>query len=267
MSQYAACSQELKPILFGSGLANCVREALLSEKRGNVAILIDWAIRNHCTDIWLSVDDIMALAPFSTYRLTLALQDELIAKKAIFTGKAGRPKQVYSIPGKDETRRLVTPGNLTKSDHLPDWAFASLTDYRAAMYLSLILRSASYVATNFVSYSRQFLMTFLSVSKKTLRNYERQYAIYVQSVLTETVIESHNLFYLPTAKRFGSYLNVITDTVTDRVPAIISLAYRAFKIGAKIIHVEQAPNRYSVLSWDVFHNGRPAQVAYYPPAV
>lgn len=264
-SNYQSASQELKPIFFGSGLANCVREQLLSENRGNVALVIDWAIRENLSEQWLDFDALEALAPFSNYRLRNALEDSLVLKKAQKTGKRGRPKMLYYIPSKDTTRRYTTPANLTKSDHLPGWAFENLTNYRAAMYMALIVRGSNYIASAMVSYSRQFLMEFLSVSKKTLRNYEQRFGIYVEAVFSRVDIGDGNLFKLPMYKRFGAFLEVAKADLSDRIPALTELAIRAMRQGCNVVYVTRQPNRYSVLTWQVFNTGRPEKLAYFPP--
>lgn len=253
--QYDQSKSILNPVYFGKGLANCVREKLLSEKREKFALLVDWAITEDMTGLWLTVEEIAAIAPFSDYLLREALEDELIQKKARKTGKRGRPAMLYRIPDKDTVRKYVTPGNLTKSDHLPTWAYKSVKTYKAAMYMALILRGCQYISSRMVSYSRKFLTSFLNVSKKTLRNYEKQYGIYVEPVFSVSDLTDRALFHLPTRKRFGEFLSVTQGIVTDKVPAIKSLAIRALQQGAQVKLIQRMPNKYSLMNWSRYKNG------------
>lgn len=246
-------SKSLNPVRLGSGLQNCVREELAAQNRVAFSLLMDCAIRYSFDATRVTINDILAMTQLTAHTIQKALKDHLIKVTIKRDGRRGAPTKYYHIPDRETVRKLTTPGNDGMSDHLPEWALESVKSYRMARYKMLILRGCKYVASEFVTYSREFLSRIIGVSKSTLIAYEQELEMIVIHNIQQTPITKYNANQLAgdsnQSRAQGAYLKIENNGIVDKVPAIRSLAHWALNHGATVTLFQYLPNTYSVGTW------------------
>lgn len=241
---------ELCMDLSGSiGLPNPVREKLLQDGRGEVALMLDFCFMAGLkAGATFSVLDVVALAKqkrvgVSEGLIRRALSDELF----ILYGKVGvgrgRPVTMYQMRSIQEIAGLVSGGWLGTTDVIAIEACGSLASYRRALHVAFIERCPG-------KYSREWLGKRLGVGSRATWFYEqgsRVYAVaqYARRMLFDwsdvPVRAVRGRRFLEVVRNFGTHAAEIVS-----MPLCQFLVRREMRAGHKCFEVVRESNYYSV---------------------
>ena len=158
------------------GLPNSLREALLQQKLGEAALLLDALLC--CGYIpnkrftFRKVFDKLREMGFNLAQglVRRALNSGLFKCVALQTGQRGRPEMLYFMPNIGKLVGEYAGGKMVATDTLTVADMQNLRLFRQALHRELIRRAPGI-------YSRQFLARRLGIGKRSTRNYDLRLGI------------------------------------------------------------------------------------------
>lgn len=242
------------------GLPNLVREKLLQQRRGCLALVMD--VLSCCR-----VENDLAWTAAALYRFVerfginwticrKALHDPAVRLIAKQRKKSGAPVKYWQFPtlaellfalqiDKDSDDALI-------SDPLRYTDLADLATYKLALYRELLARAAMRAGNQFVSFSRAYLAKRLGISAKTTRRYDKLLETDIRSnIQLITTTSAYELISVQShfgghqwLQAYENYLDVGHVEPVCRGPVKPTLWYQWMKRGLKVVIARQHTNWY-----------------------